>query len=101
MKQELHIYAINTSEKAGLALRRLRKHFGLSQTQLAKKMNMRQPTISDVENGKGTLESFFKIIRALHVNVSIGSGKPSSQKKTKNTAISVLLDLLRDTEDGA
>ncbi len=77
--ESLIIENINTPQKAGLAIKRLRKMKKLSQANLAKIMNMRQPTISDVESGKGTLDSFFKIIQALKLNVEISS----STDKTK------------------
>ena len=60
-------------------------------------MNIRQHTISDVERGKGTLETFFKLVRALPVNVSIGSGKILADHHHKSNKAKVLLDLLKDT----
>ena len=87
-EEELKIENINTAEKAGLALKRLRKMKNFSQADLARMMNMRQPTISDVENGKGTLDSFFKIVQALKVNLELSNqtaikAKGSSKSKVK------------------
>lgn len=90
----LRIDNINTPKKVGLALKRLRKQQNLSQADLAKMMNMRQPTISDVESGKGTLDSFFKIVQALKLNLELSSqgvvkAKPSGKSKVR-TVLSYL-----------
>ena len=79
---------INTPKRAGLALKRLRKQQNLSQADLAKMMNMRQPTISDIESGKGTLGSFFKIVQALKLNLELSSpgivkSNPHGKKKIR------------------
>ena len=87
----LRIENINTPEKAGLALKRLRKLKNLSQADLAKMMNMRQPTISDVESGKGTLDSFFKIIQALKVNVELSNQAASKDKGSGKSKIKAML----------
>lgn len=96
----LSIDNINTPKKAGLALRRLRKLKKLSQADLAKIMNMRQPTISDIESGKGTLESFFKIIQALKVNLVLESDTVvTSQSQNKNKSkIKTMINMLSDYE---
>ena len=91
----LRIDNINTPKKAGLALKRLRKQQNLSQADLAKMMNMRQPTISDVEGGKGTLDSFFKIVQALKLNLelsSTGTLKAKLSGKSKVRAVLSYLD---------
>ena len=94
MKNELNIANIKTAEQLGLAVKRLRKQKNLSQTDLSKLMNMRQPTISDIENGRGTLESFFKIIQSLQINLSLSNtNKPEARKKSK---ITDMLDMLKD-----
>ncbi len=93
----LTIENVNTPEKAGLAIKRLRKFKNLSQADLAKMMNMRQPTISDVESGKGTLESFFKIVQALQIKISFFNQE--AQKKTKvRTKVSKMLDYLENED---
>jgi HTH-type transcriptional regulator/antitoxin HipB len=50
--------------EVGLALERLRKQKGLSQTELAKKIGVRQGTISDLERKVKipTLKTFFSIL---------------------------------------
>lgn len=93
----LRIENINTTEKAGVALRRLRKLKKLSQAELARMMGMRQPTISDIESGKGTLESFFRIIQALKINISF-SGKTTSKSPGVKTKIGRMLDYLEEGE---
>ncbi len=90
----MKINNINTPNKAGLALKRLRKSKNLSQADLAKMMNMRQPTISDVENGKGTLESFFKIIQALKLNLELSY--PHDKKSGGSEKIKKVLAYLED-----
>jgi HTH-type transcriptional regulator/antitoxin HipB len=65
MAKDILIENINTPEMLSVALKRLRKNSGMSQDQLANIINMRQATISDLENGRGTLESLFKVIQAL------------------------------------
>jgi transcriptional regulator with XRE-family HTH domain len=66
-----NITNINTPEKLGIAIKRLRKISGLSQDQLAKKIKIRQPTLSEVENGRGTIESLFKIVQGLQLNLCL------------------------------
>jgi transcriptional regulator with XRE-family HTH domain len=93
--ESLRIDNINTPKKAGLALKRLRKQQNLSQADLAKMMNMRQPTISDVEGGKGTLDSFFKIVQALKLNLELsspGAVKTKLSGKSKVRAVLSYLD---------
>ena len=88
----MQIDHIKNSEQLGVALKRLRKKRGLSQKDLALKMNMRQPTISDIENGRGTLDSFFKIIQALQVDLSLGY--PPEEKNAKKAQKKELTDML-------
>lgn len=92
----LKVGNINTPEKAGLALKRLRKMKNLSQSDLAKMMNMRQPTISDVESGKGTLDSFFKIVQALRVNLEISNQSPSKVKGSGKSKVKAMLNYFED-----
>jgi len=94
MKNDLQIGHIKTAADMGLALKRLRKNAGVSQSELSKLMNMRQPTISDIENGRGTLDSFFKIVQALKLNVSVGNG--TLGKTAKNKKIKDMINLLQD-----
>jgi transcriptional regulator with XRE-family HTH domain len=85
---------INTPKKAGLALKRLRKQQNLSQAELAKMMNMRQPTISDVESGKGTLDSFFKIVQALKLNLELSSSGMLKTKLSGKSKVRTVLSYL-------
>lgn len=89
----MQIDQIKTATDLGVAIKRIRKHLGLSQSDLSKRINMRQPTISDVENGKGTLDSAFKIIQAMGLNLSLGD---SGNAKRRNSKVSELMDLIKD-----
>ena len=91
MEKELTIEQVNTPKKLGVAIKRLRKSKGLTQTELAEKINVRQATISDFENGRGgTIETLLKIIQALKVNFAL-----SNQSKLKKTnSKSSVMDLL-------
>ena len=77
-----------------MILKRMRKAQGLSQTDLAKKMNMRQPTVSDIENGRGTLDSFFKVLQALGAGLSINDELIGNNKKNKD--IDTMIHLIED-----
>lgn len=90
----LRIDNINTPKKAGLALKRLRKQQNLSQSDLATMMNMRQPTISDVESGKGTLESFFKIVQALKLNLELSSPGTINERISGKSKVQTVLRYL-------
>ncbi len=94
MKKELTIENINTSEKLGVAIKRLRKDRKMSQSELANMMGMRQSTISDIENGGGTLDSFFKIVQALKVNVALANTN-SIAKNNNKTRSQEMLDFLK------
>jgi transcriptional regulator with XRE-family HTH domain len=93
-EDSLRIDNINTPKKAGLALKRLRKLQNLSQADLAKIMNMRQPTISDVESGKGTLDSFFKIVQALKLNLELSSSGTVKAKLSGKSKVHAVLSYL-------
>lgn len=87
MEKELVIENINSSKKLGVALKRLRKSKGLSQTELANQLGIRQPTISDIENGVGgTLEYFFKIVSALNTNVTLANTSEIRTQSKKSKA---------------
>lgn len=74
-EKDLLIEHLNTPGALGLALRRIRKKKGLSQMEVAKIFNMRQSTVSDIENGRGTLKSFFMILQALRGTLSLSIRK--------------------------
>ena len=86
----LTIEKINTTKNLGVAIARIRKLQGMSQSSLANMMNMRQSTVSDIENGKGTLESLIKIIQGLKINLSISNAP--SKRKTKARGLLGLLE---------
>jgi HTH-type transcriptional regulator / antitoxin HipB len=95
MEKDIIVEHIKTVAELGIALKRLRKNSNLTQEQLAKKLSMRQATISDLENGRGTLESFLKIIQALKINLAL-----SNVSRTKNqdarSKVRKVLNLLND-----
>ena len=82
-ESDLFIEYINTPNALGLAIRRIRKKKGHSQKEVAKIFNMRQSTISDIENGRGTLRSFFMILQALKVNLALSTTGIENRKKNK------------------
>lgn len=93
MDKKLKIDYIKTPTQLGVAIKRLRKSKGLSQSELSKMMNMRQPTISDIENGKGTIDSLFKIIQALGVNLSAAN---HNETNSGHQDINDMLNLIED-----
>ncbi|MBC75165.1 MAG: transcriptional regulator [Halobacteriovoraceae bacterium] len=95
MSEELIIENINTPKVMGVAVRRLRKRAGLSQLQVAELVNIRQATISDLENGRGTLDSLFKVIQALKLNLAI-SNKTALNSDKEKTRTNEVLNLLKD-----
>ena len=92
--KNLLIENLNTTKQLGLAVRRVRKLKGVSQAKLANLMMMRQSTISDIENGRGTLESLFKIIQALKINLAISTTSLQDFKFPKKTKAQKLLELI-------
>ena len=95
MAKDILIENINTPEMLSVALKRLRKNSGMSQDQLANIINMRQATISDLENGRGTLESLFKVIQALKLNLVL-SNLNTTKARGSNSKPRKILDLLND-----
>jgi len=93
MGTDLKIEHIKNPKDIGIALKRLRKNAGLSQSDLSKLINMRQPTISDIENGRGTLDSFFKIIQALSLNLTLSNGS-STSTTSKKSKIKEMMSLI-------
>lgn len=90
MKNQILIENINTSKKLGVALKRLRKNANLTQAELATKIDMRQATVSDVENGKGNIETVLKIIQALKVNMAMTNEGSLKVRQSSNS----ILDLV-------
>lgn len=71
---------INTPQKLGLAIKRMRKAKGLSQAELAERIKIRQPTLSEFEKGGGSVVTLFKIIQELNLHLSVSD---QSKKRTK------------------
>lgn len=95
------IQNLTSAQKLGNALKRLRQEQKLSQADLAKKMRMRQPTISAIENGQGgTLQSLFKIIQTLKINLSLEGPGTSKTTQTSSKAKQLLemLDQLGESD---
>ncbi len=95
MAKNILIENINTPEMLSVALRRLRKNSGMTQNELAAIVNMRQATISDLENGRGTLESLFKVIQALKLNLALSNLKTIKERDDSSRARRIL-DMLND-----
>ena len=62
------------SGQLGHAIRQMRRQRGLTQQQLAKLAGIRQPTVSDIENGKRSFtDVVFRLLNALEVEMSFES----------------------------
>lgn len=88
----LSINHINNTKLLAVALKRLRKNAKLTQKELAQKAGIRQATVSDLENGKGNIETLMKIIQALGVNLQMSSGE------TKKDSSPKMIQLLEELE---
>jgi len=103
MKQEprksITIENIKDAKTLGIAIRRLRKANNLSQSDLAKKTEMIQATISGLENGRGTIESFFKIIQILKINLCLSNSSFESKKPAKQTKARSVWEKLKRIEN--
>jgi transcriptional regulator with XRE-family HTH domain len=89
--QKILVENIKTPQQLGLAVRRLRKELGLGQKELSVMASIRQPTVSELEKGKGTLETFFKVLQAMGSNLSLGSkGIKISQVESKSSGKKML-----------
>lgn len=71
-----------TPKQLGEALRRYRALAGLSQTQLAAKVGLRQATISQIEGGHGAtkVETLCAVLAALDIELMITPRSKSSAK---------------------
>lgn len=57
----------------GDALRRARRAAGLTQAELGRRTQLRQATISGIENGEGaTLDTLFAVLTALQLDLELG-----------------------------
>ncbi|NJR79747.1 helix-turn-helix transcriptional regulator [Sphingomonas sp. 36D10-4-7] len=65
-------HVVRSSRTMGDAIRRSRRMAGMTQAQLATRTNLRQATISHLENGEGgTLETLFAVITALRLELHL------------------------------
>lgn len=63
---------IRSPKMLGEALRRLRRSAGLTQKELGVRTNLRQATISSLENGEGaTLDTMFAVLTALKLELQL------------------------------
>lgn len=69
----------------GSRLRKLRENAGMSQIDLAIKMNVSDKTVSSWENGTRNPKDIIGIANAIGVSVDVLLGENSSTKVTKNT----------------
>ena len=61
---------IRSSQSLGAELRNARRSAGLTQKELGARINLRQATISSLENGKaGTLDTLFRVIACLKLEL--------------------------------
>jgi len=68
-----------TQRQLGAALRRQRKHLGLTQSALAAKISSRQATVSDLEGGDRDtrLQTVFELLAALDLELVV---RPRTQR---------------------
>jgi HTH-type transcriptional regulator/antitoxin HipB len=64
---------IRSSKSFGQALRRARRAAGLTQAELGAQTQLRQATVSNLENGEGaTLDTVFAVLTALKLDLTLG-----------------------------
>ena len=84
-------------EDYGSRIRSLRKKRGLTQEQLAEKMNVSTPYIAKIETGKQTVELAVEFAAVFHVSLDyllVGKGDfAEEQKRGLRMAISLLSEL--------
>ncbi len=69
---------VRSPRSLGDALRRARRAAGLTQAELGRRTNLRQATISGLENGEGaTLDTVFAVLTALRLDVELGPRRTS------------------------
>lgn len=65
---------IRSPKSLGQALRRARREAGLTQTELGAHTQLRQATISNLENGEGaTLETVFAVLTTLKLDITLSA----------------------------
>ena len=72
------IPTIRNAKQLGTALARMRKESGLTQSALAERAGIKQPTISEIESSRGNpLQStFFRILSALDLELTVQRRRP-------------------------
>lgn len=68
-----------TPAQLGAVIRRQRKRKGLSQTQLAEKTQLRQASISQLENGELQLKTLMGVLAALNLELVVQERTRASQ----------------------
>lgn len=65
---------VRSPKLLGEALRRVRRAVGLTQAELSQRTNLRQATISSLENGKGaTLDTVFTVLTVLKLDMELAT----------------------------
>ena len=65
---------VRSPKLLGEALRRARRSAGLTQTELGQRTNLRQATISSLENGEGaTLDTVFAVLTVLKLDLELAA----------------------------
>lgn len=63
---------VRTAKHLGERLRRVRRQKGLTQADAAKRAGLRQPTVSDIEQGaNATTDTLFKLLAALDLEMDL------------------------------
>ncbi|MEW6566380.1 MAG: helix-turn-helix domain-containing protein [Spirochaetota bacterium] len=83
-------YSISTTHQLAHTLRSVRKSYGLSQIDTGNRVGLLPKTISALENHPDTvtLDSFFKLLSALDLELSIESKKNKNDSGTNKNAAS-------------
>ena len=71
----------------GKKIQKMRKHFCITQKQLAERLNISQCTISEYENGKSipSLENLYNLALALHVSIDYLLGVTNNQEAVQSS----------------
>ena len=76
---------MRSSKDLGTAIRRARKAHQLKQADLALKASLRQPLISELENGttNATMDTVFKVLAALDLDLTVVPRRKASFDPTE------------------
>ncbi|MBT3013599.1 MAG: helix-turn-helix domain-containing protein [Candidatus Thiodiazotropha endolucinida] len=77
--------AIRSSKDLGATIRRARKEQKLKQTDLAMRASLRQPLISELENGttNATMDTVLKVLAALKLDLTVVPRRKASFDPTE------------------